>query len=486
MRGVYKRKEPPEAGLCPPLEEPSAEQGVPIPNVTPCKKTGRNKGTRCSMYGGEKVYVGVRVRMPVRDLLKNIRVPKGVEPDDFNERGSKKGSGNMKRARARSRNKPTRGQCPVKSLEELATLLEVLEEDLRTGCTSLSQNPSPSDFTAYPNQSPTDVGHGDKYEEIIPSPESYMIYSPNTSEYDAAWARSDCMFFDLQPSGASDRQLYGDKEDDWFKLKNNWDPNCSAFFWTQLQKEEEWWKAVSDAELLSTDEHGRTLLHRAVCVGKRAKVYAIAQRMALIKSLDLKDSDGMVHHPHILHMHYVFIYLAFLSQFLYMEFFHHRPSRERTALYAAKRNQHLIVADLIRLGANVNEKNNLGKSYLHLSAENGYIRVLEVLKQGMMDGMYIDIEATDNSGMTVLQCASVALKSSMSEVACSMSHHSRLYALRQEHLMETLKCVLQMDSYLHTAARRSVSGEPEYTVQGWLNSQQICPEGHFVNPTVMF
>lgn len=37
-----------------------------------------------------------------------------------------------------------------------------------------------------------------------------------------------------------------------------------------------------------------------------------------------------------------------------------------------------MVADFIRLGANVNEKNNLGKSCLHLSAEQGYIRVLEV------------------------------------------------------------------------------------------------------------
>ena len=37
-----------------------------------------------------------------------------------------------------------------------------------------------------------------------------------------------------------------------------------------------------------------------------------------------------------------------------------------------------MVADLIRMGANVNETNNLGKSCLHLSAEKGYIRVLEV------------------------------------------------------------------------------------------------------------
>lgn len=47
-------------------------------------------------------------------------------------------------------------------------------------------------------------------------------------------------------------------------------------------------------------------------------------------------------------------------------------------LYAAKNNHHLMVADLINLGANVNETNNSGKSCLHLSAEKGYFRVLEV------------------------------------------------------------------------------------------------------------
>lgn len=47
-------------------------------------------------------------------------------------------------------------------------------------------------------------------------------------------------------------------------------------------------------------------------------------------------------------------------------------------LHAAKHNHHLMVADLIRLGANVNEMNNSGKTCLHLSAEKGYIRVLEV------------------------------------------------------------------------------------------------------------
>uniref|UniRef100_A0A096MA10 Zgc:113279 n=1 Tax=Poecilia formosa TaxID=48698 RepID=A0A096MA10_POEFO len=437
MKGPYNRKAP-GAGLGPQLEEPPAVPDPPVPSVTGCKW---NKGTRCSVSGGERVYLGVRVRMPVRDLLKNIRVPKDMDPDDFNKICMCE-SGNRKRARTRARNKATGGQHPVKSLEELAIIIEVLEEDLRSGCTPCSPTSKspPSDFTtspelsltsnATPVLSPVDVNSGDEYDEIIPSPESYMAYSPSASQHDVAWTRPDCMFFGLQPPGVTDTQSYGDREEGWFEPKNNWDLNTSAFFWTQLQKEESWLRTTSDAELLTTDEHGRTFLHKVVCLGKRAQAYAIAKRMSAINSLDLKDSDGMT-----------------------------------ALLHAAKHNQHLMVADLIRLGANVNETNNLGKSCLHLSAENGYFRVLEVLKQGMMDGLYIDVEATDNSGMSVLQCATVALKASMSEVDSSMSlSHSRLHTLRQEHMMETLKCVLQMDSFLHVAARWSAT-DPEYTVQ---------------------
>lgn len=61
--------------------------------------------------------------------------------------------------------------------------------------------------------------------------------------------------------------------------------------------------------------------------------------------------------------------------------------------------------------------------------------------------------------MSVLQCVSVALRSSMSKMENSMPlSHSRLHALHQKHMMETLKCVLQMDSYLHVAASWSVTG----------------------------
>ena len=53
--------------------------------------------------------------------------------------------------------------------------------------------------------------------------------------------------------------------------------------------------------------------------------------------------------------------------------------------------------------------------------------------------------------MSVLQCASVALKATVRELENSTSpNHTRLQTLRQEQMMETLECLLQMGSYLHT------------------------------------
>lgn len=55
------------------------------------------------------------------------------------------------------------------------------------------------------------------------------------------------------------------------------------------------------------------------------------------------------------------------------------------------------------------------------------------------------------SGMSVLQCASVALKATVCELESSeSSSQPRLHMLRQEQMMETLECLLHMGSYLHT------------------------------------
>ncbi|XP_070399259.1 NF-kappa-B inhibitor zeta isoform X2 [Nothobranchius furzeri] len=413
MRGRCNLKDPPGSGLCALLQE---ERSAETDQESVRDGGGRqNKRSRCSVYGGEKVYVGVRVRKPVKDLLKTIRLSQGQDKPDLKERGRKGKSGNLQRARTRSRNKVIK--CSMKSQEELAILIEVLEEDLRNNSFPFSsQNPPTASFLENPESSAS--------EHHLPSDRSFASFQPSSDE-------SGDMWFEPQ-----------DKQ---------WDQNSCDFFWTQLQKEESQLRATSDAELLATDGHGRTLLHEVVCIGKRALAYAIAKRMVALNSLDLKDTEGMT-----------------------------------ALLYAAKHNQHLMVADLIHLGANINERNNSGKSCLHLSAENGYIRILEVLKQALMDGVYVDVDATDNSGMSVLQCAAAALKASVSAGESFSQDHSRLRTLRQQHMVETLECLLQIDSYLHTTAALSVTGEPEYAAQSWLHSQHARPAGLFETPTVMF
>ncbi|XP_078140494.1 uncharacterized protein LOC139916624 [Centroberyx gerrardi] len=501
MRGRYKRKDTQGtsdettergAGLSPLPGEPatgSAGPDSPVPGLTVLGLDGSSKkGPKCSNYDGEKRYLGVRVKMPVKDMLRNIRLAQGWDPQDFQENCGKRSKGDKKRVNTCAERRTSKRKRPTKSLEELAIIVEVLEEDLKTGNTYSSppQTFSPSKLPMSPEYSPepTDNAWGsephlyscslkydperqmprtadyyfaglnspsdeysnsnyhclhaisshqgagynsDESDEMIPSPESYMTYSPGTTEYHQALSPPDSVYGSLQSPSSDlhqDRNIGsdgggGEIQEEWMAPQNqNWNLNSAAFFWTQLQREESHLRDISDSVLLAKDGHGRTVLHRVVCLGKRALGYAIAKRMAALNNLDLKDSEGM------------------------------------TALHlAAKQNQHQMVEDLIHLGASVNERDGSGKTCLHLSAENGYIRVLEVLKHMMKDGVYVDVEATDKYGMSVLQCASVALNATVREWERSASPgETRFHTLRKEQMMETLECLLQMGSYLHTTS----------------------------------
>ncbi|XP_032364861.1 uncharacterized protein zgc:113279 [Etheostoma spectabile] len=435
MGRLYKRKELRErsdettdigAGLSPLPGDTAAglaEPHTPVPGLTIQDVDGRQNGV--SIYGGERVYLGVRVKMPVRDLLRKIRIAQGCKHQDFQEIHGKTVKGNQ-RVKTRKGRRSTKRKQPTKSLEELAIIVEVLEEDLRTGntCQSPPQYLSPSNPPVSPEGSPSGSGYNsDESDEMIPSPQFYMTYSPGTAEYQQALSPPGSMHSSLHHPNIRKLGKVGGRGEEWAHPQvHDWNLNSSAFFWAQLQKEESQLRGISDAALLAADGHGRTALHEVACVGKRALGYAISKRMAALNSLNLKDSEGMT-----------------------------------ALLYAAKHNHHLMVADLIHLGANVNETNNSGKTCLHLSAEKGYIRVLEVLRQTMMDGVYVDVEATDNSGMSVFQCASVALKATVRELESSKSKsHTSLHTLCQGQMMETLECLLQMGSYLYTMESQSI------------------------------
>uniref|UniRef100_A0AAV2J4B5 Uncharacterized protein n=1 Tax=Knipowitschia caucasica TaxID=637954 RepID=A0AAV2J4B5_KNICA len=326
-------------------------------------------------------------------MLKNVRVAQGWGPEELQVAFNKK----EERVKSRSSSRVKR-RSPPKSLEELAIIVEVLEEDLKTPHTIGSSHTRITvlEPPAFPVHSPALTGYNsDGSGDMIPGPEPNISHSPWT-EY--------------QPLSPDHMSICGDFTEEQHS-PSSWSLDSSALFWTQLQKEDIALNDISDTELLDTDAQGRNLLHNVVCVGKRPLAYAVAKRMAAINSLDLKDSNGM------------------------------------TALhYAAMNNHHLMVCDLIHLGASINERNNTGKSCLHLSAEKGYTQVLEVLKLLMIDGYFVDVEATDNSGMSVLQCAAVALKATV----CEEESCSRLNSLCKEQMLETLEILLQMGSYLHS------------------------------------
>ncbi|XP_041733736.1 NF-kappa-B inhibitor zeta-like [Coregonus clupeaformis] len=499
-------------------------------------------GPKRSNYDGEKRYLGVRVKMPVRDMLNNIRIAKGMDPKNIQGNSGKALKGEKKRVN-RDRRSSKRKQ-PTKSLEELAIIVEVLEEDLKASKPYSQSNKSESpDYSPEPNEQPWNIPEplqhshsmkfsqenkmpqqatnycmselnlsrsadkhntsapplnsqrgyiNDESDNMMPSPDSYMSYSPSStsecqvpSPQDSVFASPLSSSYELGQDGGSDCQdsfspqcqdsfspqcqdsfspqcqdsfspqcqgsfspqcqdsfspqchnSFSPQCQDSFspQCHNSFSPQCQdsfsqhwlsymgqdwnsvAYFWTQLQREESLLTGVSDTELLATDKNGRTALHRVVGQGKRALGYVIAKRMAALNRLDVKDSEG------------------------------------KTALHlAAQKNQHLMVADLICHGACVNEKDRCGKTCLHLSAENGYVPVLEVLKNMMKEGIYVDVEATDNCGLSVFQCAAVALNVIVRELERTVApSQMRLHTLRKEQMMETLECLLQMGSYHHT------------------------------------
>ncbi|XP_051535442.1 NF-kappa-B inhibitor zeta isoform X2 [Myxocyprinus asiaticus] len=429
-------------------------------------RTGRKKQKSIS----EKKYLGVRVRMPVRDMLRSIRIAKGIDPKDLQGKQSKASKGDKKRVNTCANRRNCLKQ-QAKSLEELAIIVEVLEEDLKTCQSYKSPNKSLSasycsEFREkFSGEDATQQGLMNMYgqENEFPLSPSYSVPSENSpvhsvcssypspfysqgtevflgnqEEY-SSYDSEDYMYGDqygmtYSPANSSEYQVPSPQESFHFSTnsecwevspqKMNYPPwpcsqldECSsmAFFWTQIEREENLLKEISDQELLAADINGKILLHRVVEDGKRALVYVIAKRMAALKKLDIKDSEG------------------------------------KTPLHlAAQRNQHFMVTDLLSLGADINEKDRYGKTCLHLSAENGYIRVLEVLKGFMRNGIYIHLEERDANGLSALQCAAVALNHTVRELElCESAGQVRLHTLRKEQMMETLECLLEMECYLH-------------------------------------
>ncbi|NXG75433.1 IKBZ inhibitor, partial [Baryphthengus martii] len=426
----------------------------------------------------QKRYMGVRVKMPVRELLRKIRLSKGLDPAHSKDTSCLTSLPHLPPSPflLLFQSKQSIGQT-LKGLEDLDILVEVLQEDLNksqlkeeslhpvpdgswqgfstdlqasqweTGgskqaagglqrrCRSLTKLCSCCCFkdsnSALRGEVETSL-HDDQ--KTTQESGSLGTFSRTSEKESSWWIQDACMSTqkdflrhssqntspDFNPSrGCSEVLLEANtgSPDMEGHLKSTpisftqQDLSAISFFQFQLHREEILLRNIPADKLLAPDENGNRLLHKAVAQGRRALTYALAQRFASLNKINEKDAE------------------------------------ERTALHiAAEKNQHLMVSDLISLGANVNEQDSFGKTPLHLCAENGYLRVLEVLKNCKNNGVRVEVNLTDHYGLTPIQRAALAhtvlvTESQQTDIDTDMG---RFLRLRKDQILEGINCLLQM------------------------------------------
>ncbi|NXP23078.1 IKBZ inhibitor, partial [Scytalopus superciliaris] len=402
----------------------------------------------------QKRYMGVRVKMPVRELLRKIRLSKGLDPAHSKGEQDTSCLTSLPHLppsplRLLFQSKQSVGQT-LKGLEDLDILVEVLQEDLnRSQLKEESPSPVPAGFgqgfsrweaagSRERQHSPTRM----HFRDLNPGLREGAGNSLHGEQRDVQERGSPGMFSRRREKGSSwwvqgthtssQRdfrrnssqspsgmllEAHPGSADAEAQLKvapvsfTQQDLSALSFFQFQLHREESLVRNIPADKLLAPDENGNRLLHKAVAQGRRALTYALAQRFAALNKINEKDAE------------------------------------KRTALHlAAEKNQHLMVSDLISLGANVNEQDSSGKTPLHLCAQNGYLRVLEVLKHCKNNGVRVEVDAPDHCGLTPLHCAALAHTALVSESQKTGpdTDRGRFLRLRRDQILEGIHCLLQM------------------------------------------
>ncbi|XP_004636687.1 NF-kappa-B inhibitor zeta [Octodon degus] len=197
-----------------------------------------------------------------------------------------------------------------------------------------------------------------------------------------------------------------------------------SFFQWQVEQEESKLANISQDQFLSKDADGDTFLHIAVAQGRRALSYVLARKMNALHMLDIKEHNGQ--------------------------------SAFQVAVAA---NQHLIVQDLVNLGAQVNTTDYWGRTPLHVCAEKGHSQVLQAIQKGAVrSNQLVDLEATNYDGLTPLHCAVMAHNAVVHELQRNQQPHSpevQELLLKNKSLVDTIKCLIQMGASVEAKDRKS-------------------------------
>ncbi|XP_078416182.1 NF-kappa-B inhibitor zeta [Cetorhinus maximus] len=203
-------------------------------------------------------------------------------------------------------------------------------------------------------------------------------------------------------------------------------PQGKSFFQWQVEQEEKKLSNLTQEQLLSKDCDGDTLLHIAVAQGRRALAYVLGKKMAAINMMDVKEHNG-----------------------------------QSALQVAVAANQHLIVQDLVNLGAQLNTSDRWGRTPLHVVAEKGFVQVLLAIEKGIaLNYQHLNLEVTNFDGMTTLHCAVQAQNRVLHELQKKIhqqppSVEVQELAMKSKGLLETIKTLLQMGASIETRDRKS-------------------------------
>ncbi|XP_048202491.1 NF-kappa-B inhibitor zeta [Perognathus longimembris pacificus] len=197
-----------------------------------------------------------------------------------------------------------------------------------------------------------------------------------------------------------------------------------SFFQWQVEQEENKLANISQDHFLSKDADGDTFLHIAVAQGRRALSYVLARKMNALRMLDIKEHNG-----------------------------------QSALQVAVAANQHLIVQDLVNLGAQVNTTDCWGRTPLHVCAEKGHSQVLQAIQKGAVrSNQFVDLEATNYDGLTPLHCAVIAHNAVVHELQRNQQPRSpevQELLLKNKSLVDTIKCLIQMGASAEAKDRKS-------------------------------
>ncbi|KAJ8246663.1 hypothetical protein GJAV_G00254030 [Gymnothorax javanicus] len=196
-----------------------------------------------------------------------------------------------------------------------------------------------------------------------------------------------------------------------------------SFFHWQVEQEEGRLAGLSPNQLAARDEDGDTLLHVAVAQGRRALSYVLARKMAALGLLELKERNG------------------------------------QTALQVSMAaNQHLIVQDLLMMGAQISTTDRWGRSPLHVCAEKGHAQTLQaVLKALQSSTQQLHTEAVDYEGLTALHVAVLSHNATVQELGGASLQCAGTQALlqRRKALAECVSTLLLMGASYRTKDHKS-------------------------------